>query len=124
MHLDTHVLVWLYSGAAHKVPAALRRKMAIEAPIVSPMAAMELQLLFEIGRVREPARVVLDDLESRIGLTLSPTAFAAATAAALGLSWTRDPFDRLIVGTALAAGAELATTDTTIRANFPLAVWD
>ena len=124
MHLDTHVLVWLYAGDSARVPPSIRSRIAREAPVISPMVAVELQLLHEIGRLQEPARAVLDDLEARIGLTLDPTASGAAAAAALTLNWTRDPFDRLIVATALAAGKQLATRDETIRANFPLAVWD
>ena len=88
------------------------------------MVALELDFLHEIGRLREPADRVLDHLEATLGLTLSPVPFASAVAAARGLRWTRDPFDRIIVGSALAEGAELATADETIRANYPLAAWD
>ena len=39
------------------------------------------------------------------------------------LSWTRDPFDRLLVATALLHQAPLVTCDTRIQENFPGAVW-
>lgn len=42
---------------------------------------------------------------------------------ALALSFTRDPFDRLIASHALAAGAELLTVDETLRANVTIARW-
>lgn len=44
--------------------------------------------------------------------------------AASPLSWTRDPFDRLIAAHAIVANAPLVTADETIRENLPLAVWD
>lgn len=44
--------------------------------------------------------------------------------AATGISWTRDPFDRLISAHAIVANAPLITADETIRANLPLATWD
>jgi len=39
------------------------------------------------------------------------------------LTWTRDPFDRLIVGDATGANSALLTKDSTILANCPLAEW-
>jgi PIN domain nuclease of toxin-antitoxin system len=37
--------------------------------------------------------------------------------------WTRDPFDRLLVGHALARGAPLLTKDRLIRRHFRQAIW-
>lgn len=124
IHLDTHVVVWLAGGESRRIPGALRRRLEAEPPAVSPMVALELDLLYEIGRIRSPSLAVLDHLEATVGLTLSPVAFPSAVAAARSLGWTRDPFDRLIVASALAQGAELATADTIIRANYALATWD
>ncbi len=42
---------------------------------------------------------------------------------AMTLSWTRDPFDRVIVATADLHGAPLLTRDERIRENYPAAVW-
>lgn len=124
IHLDTHVVVWLAGGMPRKLPARLLKGLRDAPPVVSPMVALELELLYEIGRIREPSNRVLDHLEATVGLTLSPVPFASAVAAARGLGWTRDPFDRLIVGSALAQGASLATADEHIRANYPAAIWD
>jgi len=44
--------------------------------------------------------------------------------AANGLSWTRDPFDRMIAAQAIVADAPLVTADRTILGNLPLATWD
>jgi PIN domain nuclease of toxin-antitoxin system len=44
--------------------------------------------------------------------------------AAQGLSWTRDPFDRLIAAHAIVADALLLTADETIRKHLPLATWE
>ncbi len=123
IHLDTHVVVWLAAGLAEKVPAGLLARFSREPPVVSPMVALELDLLHEIGRIRAPGLAILDHLEATIGLTLSPVPFASAVAAARGLGWTRDPFDRLIVASALAQGAPLATNDRRIHEHFPLATW-
>jgi PIN domain nuclease of toxin-antitoxin system len=43
---------------------------------------------------------------------------------ALSVSWTSDPFDRIIVGQAKAnREAILITADTLIRQHYPAAVW-
>jgi PIN domain nuclease of toxin-antitoxin system len=44
--------------------------------------------------------------------------------AAAGLTWTRDPFDRLIAAHAIVADAPLLTADRTILDNLPQAIWD
>lgn len=44
-------------------------------------------------------------------------------AAASGLTWTRDPFDRLIVGHAQADEATLLTADRSIRQHCRFARW-
>lgn len=50
--------------------------------------------------------------------------FTAVTEAALEESWTREPFDRLIVAQAKANGyAALITADRLIRANYSQALW-
>ena len=123
IHLDTHVVVWLAGGLSAKVPAAVLRRITEGVPVVSPMVALEVDFLHEIGRIRAGSLEILTHLEATIGLTLAPVAFPAAIAAARSLRWTRDPFDRLIVGSAACLGAPLVTADTTIQQNYPAAVW-
>jgi len=41
----------------------------------------------------------------------------------LDTRWTRDPFDRLIVGLAALAGSALLTKDRTIRKHYRKATW-
>ena len=64
---------------------------------------------------------LLDLQSSRMYIVNQP--LLAVVQAAASLSWTRDPFDRLIVGDALAANCPLLTKDDSIQANLPLAVW-
>jgi len=39
-------------------------------------------------------------------------------------TWTRDPFDRLIVSQARLADVPLLTRDRTIHTHYPRAIWD
>ena len=87
------------------------------------MAVFELEILFELGRVRESSAAVVSSLDREIGLAVCDTPFAEILDRARTFAWTRDPFDRLIIANAMADGAQLLTADETILANFKDAVW-
>ena len=98
--------------------------MASEDAFVSPIVELELTYLYEIGRVSQPAAMPLAALRRSIGLRVADVSLVELVDAAAGLSWTRDPFDRLIAAHAIVADAPLVTADKTIQANLPLATWD
>lgn len=98
--------------------------METEAIAVSPVVELELTYLYEIGRVSEPASAPLSALERVFRLEVVDTSLAELVQVASGLSWTRDPFDRLISAHAIVANSPLITADETIRENLPLAIWD
>jgi PIN domain nuclease of toxin-antitoxin system len=124
MHLDTHVVIWLYLDRLGVFPSAARHLIETEPLAVSPMVALELDLLHEIGRTQGPAEVVLAGLHRSIGLLVSPVPFADVVGAAANLTWTRDPFDRLICAQAVAENQILLTKDRRIHAHLALARWD
>lgn len=101
----------------------MRALLASGEPFVSPIVELELTYLFEVGRVTEPASAPLGALRRSIGLQLADVSLEALTQAAVELSWTRDPFDRLIAAHAIVANAPLATADRTILEHLPLATW-
>ena len=87
------------------------------------MVRLEIQYLNEIGRVTYPAISILDSLGSSLGLSVCNAPFSAIVKAAEGLTWTRDPFDRLIVAQASLLEAPLLPKDEKIRAHYPKATW-
>jgi PIN domain nuclease of toxin-antitoxin system len=123
VRLDTHVVVWLYAGTPERLS-----KPAIDAInnndlVVSPIVELELTYLFEIGRLTVNGPTIIGDLRQRIGLSLSDSSMVAVIQAAGALSWTRDPFDRIIVGDSTAANTRLITKDEKIRDNYTAALW-
>jgi len=64
------------------------------------------------------------DLSQRIGLRLSEEPFQRVIALALQQTWTRDPFDRIIVGQAALQQHTLATKDRAMRNHYPYAWWN
>jgi PIN domain nuclease of toxin-antitoxin system len=122
IHLDTHVVVWLYLGDRKRLRPAWKTLEDSDL-VISPIVSLELQYLFEVGRTTEPAETVVSDLLERIGLRMSEAPFPRVVQHALLQNWTRDPFDRLIVGNALVENLPLLTFDDTIRAHCSLAFW-
>lgn len=115
---------WLYEGADNRLPEAARALLASGEPGVSPIVELELAYLYEVGRVSEPPSAPLAALQQTIGLSVIDVSTASLVDAASTLSWTRDPFDRLIAAHTIVAGAPLVTADRTILEHLPQAVWD
>ncbi len=91
--------------------------------IISPVVDLELQLLHEIGRIAKGPGSIIPALAAEIGMQVSDVPLSRVVLRARELTWTRDPFDRLIVAEALAAGCQLVTRDRLIRRHFAAAVW-
>jgi PIN domain nuclease of toxin-antitoxin system len=121
--LDTHVVAWLYAGDTGRFPDGARRLIEAEDLATSPLVGLELQYLHEIGRTSQPGSEVLATLSRTIGLRVADCSLLELVGRAADLSWTRDPFDRLIAAHANLERAPLLTADEHIRQNLPLAVW-
>jgi PIN domain nuclease of toxin-antitoxin system len=124
IHVDTHVLVWLYAGEAGRFPPEARQLLEDSQIVASPMAVLELQYLHEIKCISEPGARVVQDLAARIGLQIDDVSFRELIASAEHLSFTRDPFDRLIVAHASVRNAALLTADKTVLKHYKRAVWN
>jgi PIN domain nuclease of toxin-antitoxin system len=114
--IDTHIAVALYKG---RLDVSRRAQRLLDTEVVrySPMVALELELLHEIGRAQVPAERVQAFLDE-IGIVESKEPLAAVVRQALTLRFTRDPFDRLIVAHAELLRAALVTRDSTLQAHY------
>jgi PIN domain nuclease of toxin-antitoxin system len=121
--LDTHVVVWLYDDPQGRIPKTVWDRLNDEQLAVSPFVRLELAYLHEIGRITVSAEHILDELMPRLEMTLTDPSTATVCAAAVPLSWTRDPFDRLLAAEATCSALPLVTKDKTIREHLPLAWW-
>lgn len=122
-YLDTHVAAWLYAGRVDLLSARARKLIDSEELRISPVVTLELELLREIGRLTVGGNTVVQGLSAQIGLRVCDLSFAAVVEAALDQHWTRDPFDRMIVGQAAVGGSTLVTKDETIRRRYGGARW-
>lgn len=124
IQLDTHVVVWLYTGHVDKLSMKVKRLIERHEEIaISPMVVLELEHLHEIGRLSVGGRTIAQGLAQQIGLQISHQPFPDVLDAAVDLSWTRDPFDRLIVAEAITTRCPLLTKDAVIRKHCKLAQW-
>ena len=124
IYLDTHTVVWLYSGELHFFSEKACQLIEENELLISPLVLLELQYLFEIKRITVEPTVIFDSLAESVGLQKCRASFARVIAEAMRIAWTRDPFDRIITATAMIHQAPLLTKDETIRREYRLAVWD
>lgn len=104
--LDTNALIWLAQG--HRRVASLAS--STRRLYVSPANLLELQFLIEAGRVRLRG-IGLDALAHDSRWVLDDPPSADWFQQTWGLTWTRDPFDRLLVAHARLRDWKLATAD-------------
>jgi PIN domain nuclease of toxin-antitoxin system len=123
IYLDTHVLIGLWLGEVRKLGSAGRKAIERYELMASGAAVLELEFLHEIGRLKPPASKVVANLAADIGLRVCDLPFRKVAEPALTETWTRDPFDRLIVANARAAGAALVTKDDNILEHYSRALW-
>ena len=123
IYLDTHIVVWLYAGKVEKLSGLAKKLINDHEVFISPVVRLELQYLFEIQRVTDEANEIVFDLSDRIGLKMCDKSFNTIVSSALDLSWTRDPFDRIIVANATVNRNILVTKDQNILENYEKAMW-
>jgi PIN domain nuclease of toxin-antitoxin system len=123
-YLDTQIVVWLCEAKLGRLTRKAAQAIEIGELAVSPMVLLELEYLYEIHRVLRPPMALVTQLQTQIGLVVRDAAFESVIRAALFETWTRDPFDRVIVAQAKADGsAVLVSSDLRIRENYAKAIW-
>lgn len=105
--LDTHAVIWMAQG--HRRVRLLDRFPRI---YLSPASVLEVEFLVEAGRLRLSKGQSLATLMNDPRWRLDEPPAAKWFGGACEVSWTRDPFDRLLAAHARLRGWKLATADT------------
>ena len=125
LYVDTHIVIWLCEGLVGKLTPAASRALESSPIQISPIVLVELEYLFEIKRILKPPLALLDQLQTLIGLRMSEYAFPAVARAALLETWTRDPFDQIIVAQARSDGySGLVSADAKIQEHYSKTIWN
>jgi PIN domain nuclease of toxin-antitoxin system len=123
IYLDTHVIVWLYAGKSNLFPPDAISLIEENDLVISPAVILELQYLKEIDRISSESSMMISTLKASIGLQVCSLPFQDVIASSLTQTWTRDPFDRIIVGNAAVTNQPLLTKDKTILKHYSNAFW-
>ncbi len=123
-YLDTHIAVFLHDGKLEKLSKSAKREIEACDLLISPMVVFELEYMHKRQRINIPAKQLYETIHTDFGVTMCRIPFAKIVDEAIGLDWTSDPFDRLIVGHAKAnRESPLITRDRSIRENYVKSVW-
>ncbi|MBI4473884.1 MAG: PIN domain-containing protein [Acidobacteria bacterium] len=113
--LDTHFVVWiaLDSSRLKKYPWLPK----YQPWVVSPVSLLEIQFLVEAGRGKVDSRGFAQAIMADPRFQVDDAPLATLIQKALGLSWTRDPFDRLIAAHSLVRRVPLCSVDAVMLDN-------
>ncbi len=115
--------MWLYAGLSEKLTENAKNAIEDSDLLVSQMVRLELQYLFEIGRITVNPSIILKSLSRSINLKISDFPLREVIEESLKIDWTRDVFDRMLTAEASATENKLITADEPIQANFKQAIW-
>jgi len=121
--LDTHAAVFLWEGRVEAFGAGARQLLERAALFVSPLVRLELAFLKEVGKIKVEPDLIVGTLLADLGVTVAKDPLESLIPLAMPLGWTRDPFDRLLVATAILHRAPFVTRERGIHEHFAEAVW-
>lgn len=114
--IDTHVLLWILSGSKRLKEVPWLKKYSYWT--LSPVSLLEIQFLVEIGRLNLDFPAILQKLKEDFRFRIDDVSFEEVCLAALDISWTRDPFDRLLVAHSHIRSLPFGTRDKLIREKY------
>jgi PIN domain nuclease of toxin-antitoxin system len=123
IYIDTHVAVFLYQGDLSLFSKKAVQLLEENTLIIPGMAELELYYLHEIGKLVVSPKALVKTLERDLGLKSCKLIGSDIAKTAANITWTRDPFDRMIVANAMLAKKHLLTKDRIILKHFKQAVW-
>jgi PIN domain nuclease of toxin-antitoxin system len=112
--LDTHAWLWYVNGNTDQYPENWTQRIATAALVgISPVSCYEIALAEKRGRIKlnYPAAEWFSAALDAAGVELLPLTPAIAMRAVNLTPAHRDPFDRIIIATALEQDALIATVD-------------
>lgn len=112
--LDTHIWIWFVTQEFERFPSHWREEIEMAKQVgISPVSCYRVVLAHQKGRLELPCSVDrwLQDALEPTGIELLPLTAKIAHQAVSLSPVHKDPFDRLIIATALVYKAKLASID-------------
>ena len=118
--LDTHFVVWIASDSRRLKKYPWLPKYQPWG--VSPVSLLEIQFLAELGRGEIDSPRFFQEITADPRFQFDDAPLTALIQKALELSWTHDPFDRLIAAQSLVRRVPLCSVDAVTLDNHKLIV--
>lgn len=112
--LDTQVALWWLVGSK-RLPHASRRRIASSDCVVSVASVWEVAIKHRLGKLPVPPERFRDDMARGGATILSIHDEHAIRSSSLPTNHT-DPFDRVLIATALVEGLQFLTADSALIA--------
>jgi PIN domain nuclease of toxin-antitoxin system len=116
--LDTHFVLWIIMGDDRLADFPWLERYQPWG--ISPVSLLEIQYLAEIGRAKVRNPEFSDALAKDPRFVLDEIPLVPLVRRAIELTWTRDPFDRLIAAHSSVRRLPLCTIDRNIRLHHPM----
>lgn len=117
-------MVWLCESRLAKLSQPALDAINENDLLISPIVLIELNFLQQIKRIIRSPLDLAKQLRTQLGVRVCDHSFPDLAETALFETWTRDPFDLLIVSHAKANNySVLITEDEKIRRYYPKALW-
>lgn len=113
--LDTHIWLWFINANQEQLPAAWQKQIESAARVgISPVSCYEIALAHQRGRIEFtcPVEKWFSQAIESAGIELLPLNDEIALRAVNLSSIHKDPFDRIIMATALEYNAKLMSMDS------------
>lgn len=123
IYLDTHAVIWLYSGDKRLFSKKALEKIENHSLVISPLVVLEIQYMNEIGRVNPKSEEIISHLKEVCDFSICRKKYEDICFKAITMEFTRDPFDRLITAHAALDNNLIITKDRSILQNYQGAFW-
>lgn len=123
IYLDTYVVIWLYAKELNRFSDRTLNLLQNNRVLISPMVKLELQYLYEIGRINYTPEQIIEQLSQTINLNICQKPWIDIVNIAKELTFTRDTFDRLITAHAMLNHNILLSKDKNIAKFYHHCLW-
>lgn len=113
--LDTHIFLWLTTDDPRLTPQSKALMEEADKVLISAASIWEIAIKARIGKLTGDPDALIAEIDKNSFEELPVFARHAREVAKLPMLHA-DPFDRLLVGQAIAAGLQLLTADPKIKA--------
>ncbi len=97
IYLDTHVVIWLYGDTVNKLSPLAENLIRENDIYISPMIRLELQYLYEIGRLGASPTQIIEYLTNQANLQICQKDFGSIGSSGFkGISKSNEK-DKLII---------------------------